>query len=167
MQQYEIVWPFHEGHAGVCQNGKWGFANSDMRLVIPCQYDEVKHFSNGLACVRQSGIWGYIDTEGIETIPYRYNEAYDFKSCGAIVREGKFYGVIDRDGRMKAPFCFEIIEPFLDGYSKTKMDGKYGVMACAGDIVVECEYKRIMQINPIYNTCIVKTFADSIEMITI
>jgi hypothetical protein len=48
--------------------GKWGFINTDNKLLSTFKYDEVKPFSEGLAVVRIAEKWGYINKEGKEVL---------------------------------------------------------------------------------------------------
>lgn len=43
-RKFEDVCCFHEGYAGIRQDGKWGFINSSGKLVVPCVYDYVGLF---------------------------------------------------------------------------------------------------------------------------
>lgn len=52
-----------DGYAAVCQDGKWGFINTDGEVVIDYFYEDALSFSNGFAAVCQNGMWTYIDTE--------------------------------------------------------------------------------------------------------
>lgn len=53
-----------EDMVAVKKNGKFGFANSEGKIVIPMKFDEVKWFSEGLCVARKGRKYGYIDTDG-------------------------------------------------------------------------------------------------------
>lgn len=63
-------------------NGKWGFINSNNKVVIEPQYDDAKSFSNGLAAVKMNGKWGFINKEGRNVIDYQFVDADYFTSEG-------------------------------------------------------------------------------------
>ena len=44
--------------------GKWGFADEDGNIVIPCEYDEVSPFIDGSAAVEKKDHCGLIDMNG-------------------------------------------------------------------------------------------------------
>ena len=48
-----------------CQNGKWGFIDSQDNIVVPTQYDLVTEFSQyGYAGIKKDNKWGVIDQTG-------------------------------------------------------------------------------------------------------
>ena len=61
---YDDARYFSEGVAHVKQNDKYGFINTEGKVVIPCIYDEVWGFSEGLAKVKQNDKWFIINIEG-------------------------------------------------------------------------------------------------------
>jgi TPR repeat protein len=79
---------FVEGRARTVREGKVGFIDRQLRLVIPPRYDWAFPFEGGRAlvcegCARErspgeehssmvGGTWGYIDTQGKEAVPIRY-----------------------------------------------------------------------------------------------
>ena len=91
---YDSACDFHEGLAGVCRDGKWGFIDTSGREVVPCKYDAVDDFHEGMARVeldsgrtmtfnsgwsmKEDSKWGYVDKTGREIIPCQYEQAYNF-----------------------------------------------------------------------------------------
>jgi len=71
-----------EGYAAVCNDGKWGFVDTDGKLVIDYTYEEAESFSNGFAAVYADGKWGYIDTEGNQMISFQFLAATHFSKSG-------------------------------------------------------------------------------------
>lgn len=71
-----------EGYAAVCNGGKWGFIDSDGKLVIDYTYEDAKSFYNGFAAVFMDGAWGYIDEEGNLVIEPEFQEATQFSDEG-------------------------------------------------------------------------------------
>lgn len=75
---YDSISVFYEGYAPVkemkyflnkrVRDGKWGFVDKKMNLVVPYVYDRVSHFRNGLAYFSISAtsfdIECYIDAKG-------------------------------------------------------------------------------------------------------
>lgn len=64
----ETITPYQEGD-------KWGYRNSEEKVVITPKYDEVKPFVEGIARVKLNGKWGLIDINGEEITPLKYDEA--------------------------------------------------------------------------------------------
>lgn len=59
--QYEDAQLFCEGLAAVKKDGKWGYIDTDGKVVIPFQYDQAYHFNEGKAVV---GTLNGQDTQG-------------------------------------------------------------------------------------------------------
>jgi len=50
---------------GIEQNGKWGFADRNENIIIPCTYDSITEFNKaGFAGIEKDGKWGIIDENG-------------------------------------------------------------------------------------------------------
>lgn len=71
-----------DGLIAICQNGKWGYANSSGEVVIEPAYDEAKSFSNGLAAVREGELWGFINTDNQLVIDYQFTDTGYMNSNG-------------------------------------------------------------------------------------
>lgn len=59
-------------------SGKWGFADEQGQMFIPCRYEEAYSFSNRLAPVKYAGEWGYINRYGTWIIEPQFSTAYPF-----------------------------------------------------------------------------------------
>jgi hypothetical protein len=58
-----------------CEKGKWGFANTSGKILIPCIYDTVELFSDDkLAKVKLKGKYGYINEATEIIIPIEYDD---------------------------------------------------------------------------------------------
>lgn len=71
-----------DGYAAVCNQGKWGFADEDGKLVIDYMYEDAQSFQNGYAAVCVDGLWGYIDEDGNQIIEPTFTEATHFSEIG-------------------------------------------------------------------------------------
>lgn len=71
-----------DGLIAVCKGGKWGFVNTEGKMVIEPKYEQAKSFSNGLAAVAQDGVWGFIDKQGNLVIAHQFTEAEYFDAQG-------------------------------------------------------------------------------------
>ena len=91
-EKFDDVKPFTEtGYAAVCKDKKWGFVDTDGKLVIDYQYDDALSFENGYAAVCKNNLWGYIDVDDNLIIDTTLVEATSFSSEGsaAIKIKGK------------------------------------------------------------------------------
>lgn len=82
---------FVDGAAAFEQGGKWGFVDTDGKIVIEAQYEEARSFSKGMAAVKKDGKWGYINAEGEMIVEPAFAQAYDFMANGSAY-------VVDEDG---------------------------------------------------------------------
>lgn len=75
------------------EDGKWGFADSNGKIVVDCKYDRVTELNEyGYAGVCQDGKWGVIDDKGkVVVVP-----AYEIETYYAPTFLGKYqYEVLD------------------------------------------------------------------------
>ncbi|MBQ7208738.1 MAG: WG repeat-containing protein [Lentisphaeria bacterium] len=115
---------FSEGLTAVKREGKWGFADTSLKIVIPCAYDLADDFSCGLARVRKNGQWGYIDRNGRLVHDFRYEKAFDFQNgCAQAVLRGK-WGAVDTAGKEVLPFKYEGVGRFSHGMFHVSTGGR-------------------------------------------
>lgn len=55
--------PTADNKIAFCQSGKWGYIDTQGKVLIEPAYDGALSFSNGLAGVRVGDAWGFIDTD--------------------------------------------------------------------------------------------------------
>lgn len=88
--EYERAHPFHEGIAAVRVDDKWGFIDTNGKMIIEPKYYLANDFSEGLASVsmlvEEDGyslgsyfIEGFIDRYGNTIIPFQKHVDYHFK----------------------------------------------------------------------------------------
>lgn len=101
-----VVWGYSEGLAQCELNGKWGFVDTQKKVVIPLQYDSVVSFSLGVAAVNLDGKLGVIRQDGTYLIQPEYGTLLPL-DCGLyVVQKGSRWGVAS-------------ILPFSDGQGGT------------------------------------------------
>lgn len=69
-----------DGIIAVCNDGKWGFVDTQGNEVLAPEYKEAKSFSSGLAAVSNGNKWGFIDTDGNLVIEYTFLNADYFNT---------------------------------------------------------------------------------------
>lgn len=107
-------------------DGKWGFANTAKKVVIPCQYDDVRVFSEGFATVKHDGKWGVINTKGDVVVPCKYDDAYCFSNGFAKVKKDGKYGFINIKGELVIPCQYDEANEFSEGKAKVKKGDIWG-----------------------------------------
>ena len=135
---YSYIEKFREGFAAVCidngnYDGKWGFINKKMELVVPCIYS---FFEN--SGIRNHG-WAHYFENGIAIVTTN-NGKYD--SFG----EGYIYSFIDTTGKQLMSWTFDWPGPnFKDGLAAIKKNGKWGFIDNSGKMVIPFYYEDIVR----------------------
>ena len=94
----EATWPFVDGMARVKVDGKWGFIDTNGKMVIAPQYERVENFFEGLAGVKKDDKWGFVDKKGRIVVEPQFDEIWDFSNGLALFRSYDQYGYIDKNG---------------------------------------------------------------------
>ena len=83
--EYEEVGLYQEGLAPVKVEDRWGFVDTQGKLVIPAQYKSVRGFSEGLAAAKLNSKWLYIHKDGTPLIGASIKDPRDFHQGVAVV----------------------------------------------------------------------------------
>jgi hypothetical protein len=121
------------------QNGKWGYASKDGKVVIKSQFSRAGRFSEGLALVWTGGVpltdpvatsfvkMGYIDKTGHWVIHsrFKYYFFYDF-SDGLVPfrRQSSKWGYMDGTGKIVIRPRFDWAGNFSAGIAPVLLDSK-------------------------------------------
>lgn len=113
--------PFSEGLTPIVSpNGKYGYIDKKLNLVIPAAYAHVRPFSEGLAAVQDAnGNWGYIDRSGKVLIPFTYSMPPSRFSSGLAKvesKEGKL-GYINKRNVVVIQPKYQYATHFYKGYA--------------------------------------------------
>lgn len=124
---------------------KWGFIDTDGKIVIEAVFDDVRDFKNGLAAVNFEGKWGFIDHFGNKVIDFKYRSVNDFSEGLAIVQDmDKNIFYINEKGHkmLECPFdeCFD----FKGLYAKMVIDDRVGLRDRSGNIKVKPMFEEIL-----------------------
>lgn len=144
---------------------KFGFRDSNGKMIIEPKYDYVRPFSEGLAVVNigrdrskdyaGDGKWGAIDRSGTEVVPIKYDELTDFADGVAITNvgmdwdpDGKFvafgkFGLIDRFGHELVPPKYDQIGRFSEGLASVEQNNYFGFIDRGGNVVVPPKYSHV------------------------
>lgn len=139
----------------VYEGGRWGYADSSGKVVIPARFDAALPFANGIARVgvvneelpeieaRPNIKWGYIDERGRVLVELRYAVLRDFSEGLAVAavldaerperpkagrgdRRNLKWGYVDRDGREVIPMQFLAAGDFAEGLAPVNPGGGEG-----------------------------------------
>lgn len=89
----------------VKKNGKWGYANHAVDLVIGYKFDYAENFHDSLAVVSYKGKFGLIDTLGHTKLDFKYNSLVLFDSLALV--SDTAYGLINVNGKEEAPLIYK------------------------------------------------------------
>lgn len=125
---FEMLFPPSEGLLLAVKDGRYGFVDSSLSVVLPLKYAYAESFKEGLALVLRNDLYGFINHSGETVIPYKYEEAGSFNEGLSIVRVGRYYGCIDKNGNLVVPAEYGYIQGFENGISVAKKSGRYIVL---------------------------------------
>ena len=112
---------FSNGLAIVEVNKKFGWVDTNKKMVISARFDRVLPFIGDLAAVELGAKWGYIDKTGKMVIPAQFDETLSSKSDGlAPSKIGDKWGYIDKTGKTIITAQFEMASVFNDGMAVVK-----------------------------------------------
>jgi len=106
---------FSEDAIGVCKNGKWGFADTNGKLIVDMVYESVAHFYNGYVAVRTKDGWGIIDRKGEIIVKPAYHNIKEVSENMAVVEKGDLCGYVNTDGALVIPLRYDFADKFVNG----------------------------------------------------
>lgn len=130
----EIV-PFND-------HGKWGWADKNGRIFIPCQYLEAGFFHDNRALFKIKNKYGFINLKGEELIQAKYTKVSDFNNGVAKVYDKNYCGLIDTLGNIILDLNYQDIIFLNQDTLLIKDNHQWGTITTTG--------KRI--IAPIYSS---------------
>jgi len=159
--EYEYLGSLKEGLLNFKKDGKMGFMDRNMKVVIPAMYYNYADFSNGLAVAKaeETGKVGYIDKKNNFVIPAKYEDANAFYNGYAVVASKKSYTsggagkgsvttpgemlLINKEGKELTASPYHNISFYYDGglFVVTR-DKKKGVIDSAGKLILPVEHKE-------------------------
>lgn len=130
----------------VKRSGKYGFANENGNIVIPCKWSGgADGFYEGLARVQDGNWkWGFIDKIGLIVIPCKWSGAWHFHEGLARVKDtNKKFGYIDKTGTLVIPCKWERASDFSEGLACVRDNNmKYGFIDNSGAIFIPCKWEQ-------------------------
>tara|TARA_B100000809_G_scaffold266738_1_gene331104 strand:+ start:2397 stop:3467 length:1071 start_codon:yes stop_codon:yes gene_type:complete len=141
--KYDKEYPYTDGFAIVMNNDKYGFINTERKVVIPIKYDDAWNFKDGLATVDVKGKKGRINKKGKIIIPIKYDGIGAFKGGLAMVIINEKYGFINKTGKTIIPTKYEAVWDFIEGLAAVSLNGKKGRYNKRGEIIIPVKYDAI------------------------
>lgn len=135
----------------VKRDGKWGYLNNRLKLVIPARFIHADDFNEGRAGVSDyvnadgtapKELYGYIDSTGKLIVDFKYNKVMSFSEGIAVVVKNGKYGYINTAGEELVSPGYEEAASFSEGLAAVKLNGKNGFIDKTGKIVIEPSFSR-------------------------
>ena len=148
--KYDNGSEFRNGVALVFLDKKWGAVNRFGDMVLNMEFDDAR-LEEEIIIAAKDGKYGIYARDGKELIAPKYYMIEEFKESGFAVTWVKTndktrHGVIYKNGKEVLPPKFDYNPIFYDDkeqYQLISMDGKYGVINRAYEIVVPIEYEKV------------------------
>lgn len=155
---YTAVEPFSDGLAlvrgkmnAVGENGEFGYIDKTGEFIIPFEiYNDAGSFKNGIASVRNNsnGMPHYIDKTGKQAEPPLNYSADGLAIMVKGISPGSWYdeytyGVVDKMGKYVIPMEYDNINPFYDGVTVARKDGKNYMISKTGKIIKIFDYDYV------------------------
>lgn len=149
----------------VGKSGKYGFINSNGKVVIPPKFECVENFQEGLTAVFVGGKWGYIDTLGNISIEPRFDRAYAFSEELALVFTDTKCGYINETGEFVIQPQFTAGGYFSNGLVCVQNSSNtWSFINRESEVIIdkiqtyefECSYGTCMEI-PVYSSGMVNS----------
>ena len=142
---------FHEGFAAVLIKGKWGFINTEGKIVIQPQFEGVSNFGDGFAVflttVKEEKLYGYINVKGEIVINAQFSNATSFNESLARIQLNEKFGFIDTEGKMVINPQFDAVSGFNEGLAIIRQGENYGFIDRSGLIVINPQFNMASLFN--------------------
>jgi hypothetical protein len=143
-----VVFSVGKQEGYIYDDTKYGYIDTNGKIVIPMDYESCGGFSEGLAAVSKDGKYGFINQTGKVVIPLIYDYCYEFKDGLAKVRIGGYYGnygFIDKTGKEIIPPVYKAASDFKDGIAAvTNEDNTIAFIDKEGKLLVQTSFKDYM-----------------------
>lgn len=125
------------------ENGRFGFVNEDLEIVIPYNYHAVYSFIDGYAEVKKDGRYGIIDTRNRIIVPIIYRNIIRFQDWFKVLGDdNRSYGAYNNKLKLIIPVIHDnVFEQY--GVLIVGKDGKYGAYLKDGKQIAKTEHNAI------------------------
>ncbi|WP_121966715.1 WG repeat-containing protein [Myroides sp. N17-2] len=134
------------GYARLHVGDKWGFIDSNHKVLLEPIYDEITEFDiQGFARIKVGEKWGVINRSFKVLLEPIYDDIIGFNAEGyARVIKDKKLGVINKDWKIVLPIEYDNIGDILPyGMTRLTQNGKLGLADKAWNVVLPVMYKDI------------------------
>ncbi len=126
---------------------RWGYVNSDGKLVIQPRFDYAGPFSEGLAGVSEHGRCGFIDASGDYAVYPEFAAVQPYSEGLAPVLLTTRWGYIDRTGAFRINPLYEDCRPFSESAAAVKWRGRWGYIDRSGRFLIPARYEEALEFH--------------------
>ena len=127
--------------------GKYGFFNSEGKLIIDFILDEKVWFKNGKAKVKSGGKEGILNLDGTFVGGCLFEKLDDFHDGIAKAKENGLWGFINEECQFVILPKFDKLGKFDGLYSCAKVNGRWGWIDSKGEWVIEPQFDETTEFN--------------------
>ncbi len=103
----------YDTKSGLTINGRWGYIDTNGKVIIPAKHSDVGPFQEGLAYVKGIKGYGFINKNATIIIPPFYDTVSNFQNgLAVVIKDGK-YGAIDQSGNIVIPLEYQFLTNFV------------------------------------------------------
>ena len=124
-------------------NGKYGFIDKNINIIVEPIYEMASGFSEGLAAVSVNGRIGFIDTSGKLVINFEYENTVNFSEGIAPVCINGKWGAIDINENVVLDFKYDSMADCRSGEIPFCTNGKWGILGIDGQIIIPPRFDYI------------------------
>ncbi len=131
------------------KSDKWGFCDSEKKIIVEPKYIDIRFFNNEMACVKLEEKYGFINKNGDEITPFKYDFATPDTEDGiARVIYNEKIGFIDKTGKeFITPKYYSGDYCFAEGLISLSRGGKCEVFNKSGELIIPPKYDEIGTFN--------------------
>ena len=142
--QWDKVYKEREGIRLVLKDGKYGFINSNNKVVIKPQFDDAFNFKNGHAIIKIDGKFGFVNLNGKIVVEPKYDKVFNFSNNIASVSKDNKFGYVNEIGKEIVPINYDKAFDFENnGLGRVQLNNKEGKFDKQGTLVIPIEYQRV------------------------
>ena len=130
----------------VKHDGKWGIANDNGLIMIPCEYDKIGNFSRDRAIVKNDGNIYAVDRNNnkIAISPVSVTDFGNYGNDRVPLYNGNAWIRASGEFELGTTF-FEGIGMYSGGFAAAKTEGKWGVIDLSNNWLISPQYDAIIK----------------------
>lgn len=142
--RFKSTLPFGEKRQLALEEAGWGVINEEGETIVPFIYSDLFSCNDDRLEAKQAGRWGVIDGTNGVVIPLRYEKLWHLDSGSVLARCGREWERIDLTTGGVTPLTdYDFYEPWSNDSFKVMKDGKWGVIARSGEVIIPLDYSFI------------------------